>query len=399
MTFSLSLTPALKSAVDSLASTPVRTSISVAAFAIGTAALAAVLLLSDALADLSRRQLSSSGAMNIQVRTMDTYWLDGIAFPQPDATPSLSIGFAEAVARQLDKRATVVLVDSAAIEVEIGNKTRGIAVVSRRAIASSQAAAAAPLPGATVSKRLDAALTRESGGNRPGSMRLGEETVSIVGLEPNEPAGTALAVYVSYEVLSRLAAPTKSFIVVVPRHQVIDDEYKSILKSVEQVVRRDSIFRGRATVDARGPGQLGRVTQAVTVFRLSFAALALLCIIVAGLGAANVVLLATVQRAREIGIRRSVGATRAAIRAQFAAEALAVALVGGVLGLVLGRAFVAGVAAVIASRTSSIDLTVQFTAFSATVPMLTSIAIGLIAASFPAAHAARVDPASALREE
>lgn len=290
--------------------------------------------------------------------------------------------------------------DSAAIEVEIGNSTRGIAVVSRRSIAASRAAAAAaPLRGVTISKRLDAALTREAGGKRPDSMRLGGESVRIIGLEPNESAGTALAVYVSHEVLSRLAAPSIRYVVVVPRHQVIDDEYKSILKTVNQVVRRDTLFRGRAEVDARGPAQLGRVTQAVTVFRLSFAALALLCIVVAGLGAANVVLLATVQRAREIGIRRSVGATRAAIRAHFAAEALAVAIVGGALGLVLGRAFVAGVAAVIASRTSSIDLIVRYTAFSATVPVLTSIAIGLIAASFPAAHAARVDPASALREE
>lgn len=395
---SRSLIPALQSAIVSLASTPVRSSLSAAAFAIGTAALSSVLLLSEALADLSRRQLVEAGAINIEIRAVDKYWRDGIAFSYPDPATTIPISLAATLANILDARATVFVVDSAAIEAEIGGRERGIAIVSRRPVGANSATDGNQSRGATISKRLELALSREYGANRPDSLRLGAETVAIVGLEPSEHAGTALAVYVSAGVLERLPVSPTRYITVVPNHQVIDDQYKAIFKDVEREVRRDTILRGRALADSRGPAQIGRVTQAVTVFRVSFAALALLCIVVAGLGAANVVLLSTIQRAREIGVRRSVGATRTSIRVQFATEAIVVALAGGVLGLVLGRVFVGGVAAVIASR-SNVELMVGYSAFAILIPLLTAVSIGLIAASFPAARAARVDPSVALRDE
>lgn len=394
-----SATPVLTSAVDSLLSTPMRSSLTIAAFAIGTAALAAVLLLSDALADLSRRQLASSGAAHIQVRTVDSYWLDGIAFRYRDPAPTIPLALAVRLANRVSTRATVLIIDSTAIEANIGNQLRGIAVISKRNIGDSSEDQTPQDSQATISKRLHALLVREFGSKGADSVRLGSETVAIRGLEPSEQSGTALAIYVSQEVLRRLSnSPTTRTIIVVPRLQEIDDEYKAILRDVTQEVRRDSSLDGRAEVDTRGPAQFGRVSTAVTVFRLSFAALAVLCIIVAGLGAANVVLLATIQRAREIGIRRSVGASQAAIRAQFATEAILMATAGGALGLLLGWLFIEGVATVIEAR-SAIQLTVKYTAFAAIVPMLSSVSIGLIAASFPAARAARINPVVALREE
>ncbi|MEV0353579.1 ABC transporter permease [Nonomuraea sp. NPDC050680] len=112
-------------------------------------------------------------------------------------------------------------------------------------------------------------------------------------------------------------------------------------------------------------------------------------LLVGGVGVANTMVISVLERRAEIGLRRSLGATRGQIRLQFLAESLLLSAIGGVGGVVLGI----GVTAAYAS----------FQGWPAIVPVwatlggvLATLVIGGIAGFYPAVRAARMSPTEAL---
>ncbi len=131
------------------------------------------------------------------------------------------------------------------------------------------------------------------------------------------------------------------------------------------------------------------ITGLLTVMVGAIAAVSLL---VGGIGIANIMLVSVVERTREIGIRKAVGATGAAILQQFLTEAVLVSLAGGAIGLTLGVGLAWG-----AAQMLQIPLVLAPWAIGAA--LLLSAGVGLVAGVAPAQHAARLDPIVALRSE
>src|SRR5436853_3521639 len=115
-------------------------------------------------------------------------------------------------------------------------------------------------------------------------------------------------------------------------------------------------------------------------------------IVVGGIVIMNIMLMSVTERTREIGIRKSLGATRRAIRRQFLAESVTLSLVGGVLGLAAGMALAGLVGAVT-------PLPARVTAWSVGVALGLGLTVGVLFGVYPAARAARLDPIAALRAE
>ncbi len=125
-------------------------------------------------------------------------------------------------------------------------------------------------------------------------------------------------------------------------------------------------------------------------FNLVLAAIAAISLLVGGIGIMNIMLASVLERIKEVGIRRSLGATERDIVQQFLFESVFISLLGGLIGVVLG---VLG-ARIIAS---SADIPTVVSAWSVLLSFGVASAIGLVFGIVPAQRAARQDPISALR--
>jgi putative ABC transport system permease protein len=129
-----------------------------------------------------------------------------------------------------------------------------------------------------------------------------------------------------------------------------------------------------------------------TIFNVVLGSIASISLIVGGIGIMNIMLASVLERIREIGVRRAVGATRKDILFQFLSEAVLISVAGGVAGIVVGGALSAAIQR-IAGITTIVSLLSVVVAFGV------SITVGIAFGIMPAHRAARQDPVVCLRYE
>jgi macrolide transport system ATP-binding/permease protein len=131
-------------------------------------------------------------------------------------------------------------------------------------------------------------------------------------------------------------------------------------------------------------------TQTLT---LLISMIAVISLIVGGIGVMNIMLVSVTERTREIGIRMAVGARRGDILKQFLIEAVLVCFLGGALGVTLSFALGAGLTQFVSGARLSYSTLTIVAAF------VSSSLIGVIFGFMPARAAARLDPVQALARE
>jgi len=132
--------------------------------------------------------------------------------------------------------------------------------------------------------------------------------------------------------------------------------------------------------------------QTQRIFNIVMGSIAGISLLVGGIGIMNIMLASVMERTREIGIRRAIGARRADIRAQFVIESFAISLIGGISGIVIGIAL-ARIVAAYAGWPTVITMT------SLIVSTGVSMSVGLVSGLYPANRASELDPIEALRYE
>ncbi|MDB4914589.1 MAG: putative rane protein [Gemmatimonadetes bacterium] len=128
------------------------------------------------------------------------------------------------------------------------------------------------------------------------------------------------------------------------------------------------------------------------IFNVVLGSIASISLIVGGIGIMNIMLASILERIKEIGVRRAMGATQRDVLAQFLSEAVMISLAGGIAGIIVG-----GLLASLIQRLAHINTIVS--ASSVIVAFGVSVAVGLVFGIMPARKAAMQDPIVCLRYE
>jgi putative ABC transport system permease protein len=137
---------------------------------------------------------------------------------------------------------------------------------------------------------------------------------------------------------------------------------------------------------------LAQQQRTQTIFTYVMVAIAAISLLVGGIGIMNIVLATVLERTREIGVRRAVGATRLDIVRQFLTESVLISIGGAILGIGFGF-FLAW----LISRTA--EWKTIITTISVVIAFGVSVAVGIIFGIYPAFKASRINPIEALRYE
>ncbi len=153
--------------------------------------------------------------------------------------------------------------------------------------------------------------------------------------------------------------------------------------------------------------ELGIINTVLNVVTLAIAVIASISLVVGGVGVMNIMLVSIVERTKEIGIRKALGARNSSIRAQFLTEAVIICLIGGIMGILIGilNGFLLSKVGTYVLETFYSDyagmltITIQPSLFAIIISVLFSMAIGMIFGYYPANRAAKLSPITALGYE
>jgi putative ABC transport system permease protein len=132
--------------------------------------------------------------------------------------------------------------------------------------------------------------------------------------------------------------------------------------------------------------------QTQRIFTIVMSSIAAVSLLVGGIGIMNIMLANVLERRREVGLKRALGARRRDVVEQFLAEALVIAVSGALLGLVLGAVAAYSIAALA-------GWSVAWSPVSLLLAVLACVAVGLGFGVYPARQAAALDPIAALRSD
>ena len=369
-----------------------RTALSALGVSIGIAALVGVLGLSESSRSDLLDELSDLGTNLLTVEAGQGFGGGDSQLPasSPDAalriptveqssavyTVDASVRRTEFISENETGGITVAAVEADLLDVLNGNVAEG------RFLDDTAAEYPTAVLGSVTSERLGITDLDE-----PVQIQVGEQKVEVVGIleEFTLAADLDRAVLISQEAAVNWYDADESPAVVYVR--VTEG-------SVDQT--RDAL---PGTMDPENPEEvtvsrpsdiLEAQAAADSAFTSLFLGLGAVALLVGGIGIANVMVIAVIERRGEIGLRRALGATTAHIRRQFLTESVILALLGGIAGVGIGIGVTYAYAATQGWR-------VIIPAAGPAGGLLAAVAIGAIAGLYPAMRAARLAPTDALR--
>jgi putative ABC transport system permease protein len=246
-----------------------------------------------------------------------------------------------------------------------------------------------------------------------GSFRLRRQVYTVVGVLAPEEANGVFSFrwssnYTAYLPLStaqvRLQNPNESEIAEIAvttrdaeNSELAKAQITSILRSAHRITpdySNDFIIQDAQAIQEA-------LQQSTGIMTILLSAIASISLLVGGIGIMNIMLVSVTERTREIGLRKSLGATRWNILGQFLLESIFLTVLGGAIGLGLGYAggLLVSTLAAGSQDFGEIGLTAIVTPDAVFLALGVSVGIGLFFGIWPANRAARMSPIDALRYE
>ncbi len=185
------------------------------------------------------------------------------------------------------------------------------------------------------------------------------------------------------------------------RSMIIHVPDRNQMEEVTHTLHQFLIQRHDGVDDIRVRNQgdfLGAVEQTIWTFRIVLGGVAIIALLVGGIGIMNIMLVTVTERTREIGLRKAIGATRKDILLQFLIESTTISVIGGCFGVILGIVAAYGFGNFVAkSMPGGGDWGAVIEPAAIGMAFVFAVAIGIGFGLFPAIKASKLDPAEALR--
>jgi putative ABC transport system permease protein len=175
------------------------------------------------------------------------------------------------------------------------------------------------------------------------------------------------------------------------------EEPAAVIDEVQGIIRH---FHGpHAVYEAQDfTQQVSAFQTVIQAVAIGISAIGFIALIVGGIGVMNIMLVSVIERTREIGIRKAIGASRRDILWQFLSEAVAITLIGGAIGTLVGVSLALLTDALVINRFLNGGAAINW--FSILIVSISfSVVIGIFFGTYPAARAASLSPIECLRHE
>jgi putative ABC transport system permease protein len=382
----------LRIAAGGLGSRRLRSALTALGIAIGIAAMLAVLGIAESSRATLLAELDRIGSNLLTISAGQTFLGDDSALPDSSVSMIDRIGPVEEASSVSVTSATVRRTDQIG-EFETGGisvqatdhdllETLGATLAAGRFIDDAVDGYPAVVLGSVAAERLGIRSL-----DTPVLVWIADRWWSVVGildplpLTPEIDRSALIGRDVAEELLGIDSSPTTIYVRATP----------AFINDVRAVLARTADPENPEAVDVSRPSDaIEAQAAAATAFTGLFLGLGAVALLVGGLGIANVMLMAVLERRNEIGLRRALGATRGHIVGQFLAEAVLLAGLGGLIGAALG-------AAIAIAYASSQGWLIALPLAGLVLGIVVAGAVGGLAGIYPAFRAANTPPTEALR--
>ena len=179
------------------------------------------------------------------------------------------------------------------------------------------------------------------------------------------------------------------------------NEVESIATAIENAINENHGKKDFATATSMS-SILDTIQTVIGILQLVLIAIASIALIVASIGIMNTMLTSVMERTREIGIMKAIGATNKDIMSIFIIEGMLVSSIGGIIGVILGVIGSQGLTMILnnfMAMGGSSTLTPVITLVSVVLAVSVSLIVGVLSSLYPAWKAARMSPIEAVRYE
>jgi putative ABC transport system permease protein len=399
----------LRLAVEALSRYTLRTALSVLGVVFGVAAVIAMMSVSEGARREALAQMEALGLDNLVARSRQSSVFGGFAqgLSAADAERAAALVPLARVATPLIERTLPAAREGQTATARVLGVRPDYRQVLRLTVSRGRFLSAADEKIVAPVSVLGASLARQLFGFRDPlgeRVRLGQSFFEVIGVLSEHGVDPRAAGALAWRDINQTAMVPLPVLsgrtIAVSPHQPADEIWLNVADGsrIDEVAPIFSntlsrLHSGRASFDVVIPRELlAQRYRTQRTFGVVVGSIAVLALIVGGIGIMNVMLTSVVERTREIGVRRTVGARRSDVTMQFLVEALLMTASGGALGLALGVAVSWGITAYAGWDT-------HVSALAVLLGLTVSLLVGLVFGIYPAIQAARLEPVEALRHE
>jgi putative ABC transport system permease protein len=411
----MSLLESLRTAIDSLANHKLRSALAMLGIVFGVGAVIAMLAIGAGAERQALELIDAMGLRNVILRSkhlpddeLTEIRKRSLGLSQRDAQAvQEGVPAVEAVAVRLEIPAVKVLASGGKAKPQVFGVSKEYSRAARVRLAEGRFFDAADELGHGQVCVLGSRTRRDLFGYEPAvgrDVKVGDVWLTVVGVmePPRSVSGQQQGISIESteaQLLLPVTTASRKF-----EHEALKDELDEMLVTFREGADIRAAAAAVSALVDRLHGGAGDFTvtvpqalleqsrQTQRLFSIVMGCIAGISLLVGGIGIMNILLATVMERTREIGVRRAIGARRKDVQRQFLIEAFTISVLGGAAGIAVGLLIAEAVAAYA-------GWPVLVTVFSVVLSTGVSLAVGLVSGIYPAWRAARLDPIEALRYE